>query len=75
MEIVLIHSYLQHLKLYCLFLGNTCKISSGFFLTGVLFQALKSCFAYTPQISLGKQITKKKKKTKQTHTHTHTHKR
>ena len=71
MGIVLIHFYLQHLKLYCLFLGNTCKISSGFFLTGVLSQALKSCFAYTPQISLGKQITKKK--TKQTHTHTHTH--
>ena len=31
METVLIHFYLQHLKLYCLFLGNACKISSGFF--------------------------------------------
>ena len=31
MKIVLIHFYLQHLKLDCLFLGNACKISSGFF--------------------------------------------
>ena len=27
METVPIHFYLQHLKLYCLFLGNACKIS------------------------------------------------
>ena len=34
MKIVLIHFYLQHLKLDCLFLGNACKISSGFFQLG-----------------------------------------
>ena len=39
MRIVLIHYYLQHLKLYCL-------------LIGVLSHPLKLCFTYTPQISL-----------------------
>ena len=34
MGTVPIHFYLQHLKLYCLFLGNACKISSGFFQLG-----------------------------------------
>ena len=34
MEIVLIHFYLQHLKLDCLFLGNACKISGGVFQLG-----------------------------------------
>ena len=53
MAIVLIHFYLQHLKLYCLFLGNACKMSSGFFQLGYCpNEALKSCFTYTPQISL-----------------------
>ena len=53
MATVLIHFYLQHLKLYCLFLGNACKISSRFFQLGYCTsQALKSCFTYTPQISL-----------------------
>ena len=52
MGIVLIHFDLQHLKLCCLFLGNACKISSGFFAIGVLSHVLQSCFTCTPQISL-----------------------
>ena len=34
METVLIHFYLQHLKLYCFFLANAYKISSGFLQLG-----------------------------------------
>ena len=51
MGIVLIHFDSQHLRLYCLFLGNACKISSGFFAIH-LSHALQSCFTCTPQIWL-----------------------